>query len=504
MIDGDQQRTTRVPRAAALAVIAATALAVLSGCIPAPAPAYVEVYTTSGTKAALLARGSDIPVGGEQAGSGDIDVTIDRGRQLQVLDGFGAAITHSAATVLLEQTDEVRHAILEQLYSPTAGAGFQLVRMPIGASDYAGLPDGEARHFTLDDVPEGEVDPGLEHFNVDEDERTIIPVVREALALNPDLTLIGSPWSAPAWMKTTESLYSGSLLPEYEDAYADYLVAYVAAYHERGLDLDYLTIQNEPMLAARNYPVMEMGEYQELAVIQKLGPKLEAAGFGDVKVLAYDFNFGDSTSSIATSFIDTILGDPDAARYTAGVAFHGYETEGIDVFGQGFAYVRDAYPDKKSLVTEITEGMWSRDFASNLSYSLENIVLGPLAYSSTGALYWNAVLYDDGTPHKGGAGTSLGVISVSPDGSYEKSSAYYAMAQISAFLGTQDGGEARVVFSESSSPELPVVVIQRPDGRLAIVALNASANFPSTVNFIVGGSTFTAEIPPQSVSTFLY
>ncbi|MFT4123651.1 MAG: glycoside hydrolase family 30 beta sandwich domain-containing protein [Microbacteriaceae bacterium] len=494
-------RTTRTVAVTSLGLALGALL--LAGCT-ASAPDYVEVYTTTGTKSALLARQTDLPVSSEP-GDGDVDVTVDRDQQLQQIDGFGAAMTHSSATVLMAQSAEIRQQILEQLFSPTEGAGFSMLRVPIGTSDYAGLVDGVAEHYTLDDMPEGETDPGLEHFSIANDEAALIPALQQALAVNPELSIIASPWSAPAWMKTTESLYSGSLIEGDEDVYADYLVRFVEEYHEQGIDIDYLTIANEPLLASRSYPVMEMGEYQELAVIQALGPKLEAAGFGDVGVLAYDFNFGDSTSSIATSYIDTILGDADAAQYTAGVAFHGYETEGIDVFGQGFQYVADNYPDKKALVTEIAEGTWSRDFASNLSYALANIVLGPLNYSSTGALYWNAVLYDDGTPDLGGAGTSLGVISVSEDGGgYSKSSAYYAMAQISRFLGTEDGGRARLVYSESSSPEVYAAAIQRPDGRLAIVVVNTSASFADSVNVVVGDSSFTTDIPAQSVSTFLY
>lgn len=490
-----------IQRLVAPALSVSVLVVALSGCTPAPT--FAESYATTGTKSAMLTRESDVPVI-SGVGEGDVDVVVDRGTQLQAIEGFGVAMTHSAATVLNEQPDEIRELILEQLFSPTDGAGFNLVRMPIGTSDYAGLVDGEAVHYTLDDMPQGETDEALEHFSVDYDEQTIIPVMRDALAINPDLSLIGTPWSAPAWMKTTESLYSGSLREECEDVYADYLVNYVSAYHEQGIDLDYLTIQNEPMVGARNYPVMEMGEYQQLSIIQKLGPKLEAAGFGAVKVLAYDFNFGDSTSSSAISWIDTILGDPSAAKYVDGVAFHGYENEGLDVFGQGFQYVHDTYPDKQSLVTEITEGTWSRDFASNLSYSLTNVVLGPLNYWSSGAVYWNAVLYDDGTPSKGGAGTSLGIISVSSDGTYEKSSAYYSMAQVSKFLELKAGQQAHVVASESSSPEVLAVAIQRPDGRLAVVVHNSSSLFAQNVNVVVGGSSFTAEIAAQSVTTFLY
>ena len=482
-------------------VVAACVALSLTAC--ASAPDFVEAYATTGTKSALLSRQSDIPLNSGSA-SGNVDITVDPGRELQKVNGFGAAMTHSAATVLLEQTPELRQQILEQLYSTTKGAGFGIVRVPIGTSDYAGLIDGEAIHYTLDDLPEGETDPTLAKFSVANDEKTVIPVLQQALKINPNLLIMGSPWSAPAWMKTTGSLYSGSVLPEYEDVYADYLVAFVKAYHDEGIDVNYLSIANEPLVNNRDYPVMEMGEFQELGIIQKLGPKLEAAGFGDVKVLAYDFNFSDAWSSTATGFIDTILSDPVASKYTAGVAFHGYETEGIDTFGQGFQYVHDNYPDKMSIETEITEGMWSRDFASNLSYSLVNMVLGPLNYSSTGSLYWNVVLYDDGTPVKGGGANSLGLISVSKDGNYEKSAAYYAMAQFSEFLDTADGGEARVVYSESSSPEIYAAAIKRPDGRLLIVVHNASSAFAESVNVIVGGSSFTADIAAQSATTFLY
>ena len=484
------------------AAVAGLVVVALSGCASS-APALVEVYSTTGSKSELLSRQTDLmPTSG--TGDGNVDVVVDVAVELQVLDGFGAAMTHSAATVLLDQEPDVRQQILETLYSRESGAGFGLMRLPVGTSDYNGLVNGESLHYTFDDMPKGETDPELAQFSIENDESTLIPVVKEALEINPDLVIIGSPWSAPAWMKTTDSLYSGSLLPEYEEVYADYLTAYVSAYAEQGIDIDYLTIENEPLLASRDYPVMEMGEFQQLSVITLLGPKLEAAGFGDVKVLAYDFNYSEAWSSTAVGFIDTILGDEEGSKYTAGVAFHGYENEGIDTFGQGFQYVNENYPDKKSLVTEITEGMWSRDFASNISYSLVNIVLGPINYSSTGAVYWNAVLYDDGTPVKGGGANSLGLISVSKDGTYEKSSAYYALAQFSRFLGTAEGGQARVVSTESSSPSVYAAAFKRPDGRLAIVVHNSSSAFSESVNVIVGGSSVTFDIPAQSVTTFLY
>lgn len=494
--------TRRLGAAAVCAAVAAS----LVGCGGSPsssAPAVMEMYTTNGSKSLLMTRQSDVPVT-PGIGGGDIDVVINRDRMLQTLDGFGGAMTHSSATVLQEVGPEARARILTQLFDPEEGAGFQMLRVPIGTSDYAGRIDGAEEHYTLDDMPMGETDEHLEFFSIDKDLQALIPALQDALAINPDLTIIASPWSPPAWMKTTDSLYSGTLRPEYEEVYAEYLVKFVEAYAEHGIGIDYLTVQNEPLLGSSRYPVMLMDEFQQLSLITTLGPKLEAAGHGDTKVLIYDHNFGGSSSSTAIAFIDTILGDPEAAKYTAGVAFHGYDNDGLDVFGEGFAYVRDNFPRKKALITEITEGMWATDFAGNLSYSLANVVLGPLNYSSTGALYWNTVLYDDGTPELGGSGTSLGLISVDKDGGYTKGAAYYSMQHFSRFLGNTATAKAQLVETESSSPTIFAAAFTRPDGRLVVVVHNNSTAYAQSVNIVVGDRGVTVEIAPQSVSTFVY
>jgi glucosylceramidase len=471
----------------------------LAGC--APTPGLMEVYSTTGSKSDLMTRQSDLL---PSAATGNVDVIVDAGRELQELDGFGVAITHSAAYVLLQQDAETRTRILTELFSPEEGAGFSLVRLPIGTSDYAGVTDGEEKHYTYNDLPQGETDSELAGFSLGADHDSIIPVMQEVLAINPEVRVIASPWSAPAWMKTSDSLYSGSLRPEFEPVFADYLTTYVESYAAEGITIDYLTIQNEPALTNTNYPVMEMGEFQQLSIIRTLGPLLEERGFGDTEVLAYDFNYSAEWESYAKGFIDTVLGDPEAAQYTAGVAWHGYDGDGIETFSEGLRYVEENYPGKKSLITEITEGLWNMDFAGNLSYALENIVLGPLNAHSNGALYWNAALFEDGSPVLGGGESSLGVIGVSADGDFQKSSAYYAMAHFSQFIPQRSEGISRVVATESTSPSIFAATVKRPDGRLVIVVTNTSTVFAETVNVVVDGTTFTTEIDAQSVVTFLY
>lgn len=486
-----------------LAPLAAASLAavLLAGCTSSPA--FVEVYSTTGTKADLLERKSDLPVGAGPA-RGNVDVVVDAGAELQEVDGFGVAITHSAAFVLMEQEQETRTEILTELFSVEEGAGFSMVRLPIGTSDYAGVTEGEERHYTYNDLEGGETDPELTSFSIDADRATIIPVMQEILEINPEIRVIASPWTAPAWMKTSDSLYSGSLRPEFEEAFADYLVAYVDAYEAEGIPVDYLTIQNEPAVTNTNYPAMEMGEFQQLSIIRLVGPRLEDAGFGDTKVLAYDFNYSAEWESYAKGFIDTILSDPEAEQYTAGIAWHGYDGDGLEKFSEGLNYVEQNYPDKKSLVTEITEGLWNMDFASNLSYSLENVTLGPLNAHSTGALYWNAALYEDGSPVLGGGETSLGVISVDEEGDFAKGAAYYSMAHFSRFIPPRSEGASVVLATETTSPTVFAASVKRPDGRVIVVVANTSTAFPETVNVIVDGAVVTAEIGAQSVTTFLY
>lgn len=480
---------------------AAVVAALLAGCTTSPD--FVEVYSTTGTKSDLLERKSDLAVGVGPA-TGNVDVVVDTGAQLQELDGFGVAITHSAAFVLMEQEAEVRTSILTELFSVEEGAGFSMVRLPIGTSDYAGVTDGEERHYTYNDLEPGEADPELTQFSIEADRATVVPVMQEILQINPEIQVIASPWTAPAWMKTSDSLYSGSLRPEFEESFADYLVKYVEAYEAEGIPVDYLTIQNEPAVTNTNYPAMEMGEFQQLSIIRLLGPRLEDAGFGDTKVLAYDFNYSAEWESYAKGFIDTILSDSEAAKYTAGIAWHGYDGDGIEKFTEGLTYVEENYPDKKSLVTEITEGLWNMDFASNLSYSLENVTLGPLNAHSTGALYWNAALYEDGSPVLGGGESSLGVISVDGEGGFAKSSAYYSMAHFSSFLPPRSEGASHVLATETTSPTVFAASVKRPDGRVVVVVANTSTAFPETVNVIVDGAVVTAEIDAQSVTTFLY
>ena len=143
-----------------------------------------------------------------------VHVPVEESTRYQRMDGFGAALTESSAHLLMGLSPAARTSALRALFDPVSGAGLNLVRLPLGASDFA------LSHYTYDDIPSGQSDPTLSRFSLAHDDAEIIPVLQEALRINPDLRVMGTPWSAPAWMKTNQSLVGGTLTDGYTDVYA--------------------------------------------------------------------------------------------------------------------------------------------------------------------------------------------------------------------------------------------------------------------------------------------
>lgn len=171
---------------------------------------------------------------------GSIDLSIDPSIHFQTMVGFGAALTDSSALVLQSLPGPEEDAILRSLFRPHHGAGIDVVRIAMGASDFAPAP------YTYDDLPPGQTDPSLEHFSIAPDEVAILPVLKRAIALDPRLVILATPWSAPAWMKTSESLDWGSLNPAYYSSYAQYFVRFIQAYAAQGVTISAVSAQNEP------------------------------------------------------------------------------------------------------------------------------------------------------------------------------------------------------------------------------------------------------------------
>ena len=314
-------------------------VAVLAALIALPVVAQagqVKVWETDADQSKLLAPQADISF---DKATGPV-ITVDPLQTYQTMVGFGASMTDASAYLIRNKmTDDQRNALMADLFS-SDGLGFSFTRLTIGASDFS------REHYSYDDMPKGASDPGLVHFSIDAAKVDVIPAMKQALAINPKLTVMASPWSAPGWMKTTDSLIQGSLKPEAYPYFADYLSRYLKNMRAEGVDITLLTLQNEPGFEPDSYPGMRVEPASRAAFIGGfLGPKLAADG-GKTKILDYDHNWDLPSSPL------TVLADARANPYVAGVAWHCYAG---DVAAQG--PVHDAYPDKDGHNTAISAAM---------------------------------------------------------------------------------------------------------------------------------------------------
>ena len=414
---------------------------------------------------------------------GDLVVRIDPSRRFQSMIGFGAAMTDASARVLsrsLSPSD--RDLVMRELFGPK-GEHFSALRLTIGASDFS------PAHYSLDDVATGETDVALTRFSLAPEEAEVLPLVRQARALNPDLWTMASPWSAPGWMKTSGALIRGSLAPEHYDHFASYLVAYVRGMRDAGAPIDALTVQNEPGFEPDTYPGMRATPDARAALIGKhLGPALLTAGLS-TQILDHDHNWDEPQSPL------TVLKDPLAAPFVQGVAWHCYKG---DVAVQGA--VHDARPDKDVYFTECSGGEWAPDFGASLGWFVQNLIIeAPRRWART-VLLWNLALDENHGPHLGGCSDCRGVVTInSRTGSITRNVEYYALGHASRFVRR---GAVRI-FSDSGEHGVDTVAFQNPDRSVVVIALNRGRRSRS-VSFKLAGKFWRYRMPPGAVLSLVW
>ena len=455
---------------------------------------YAQVYTTTGTMSKLMMRDTSLEFVDYDDSSYNTMVTVDVENTYQTFYGYGASLTHSSAYLLMQEgAEDVRREMLNELFGPD-GARFNFIRLPIGSSDYI---EGD-KFFTCCDLadPSGE-DPGMLSFNLDHDQN-IIAVLKEIIAINPDIKIIAVPWSAPAWMKDNGNLIGGSLAEEHETAFADYLVKFVNEYKRLGITITHLSLVNEPFVPVLAYPTMRMDGLQAARIVKILGPKLERLDH-KVDILGWDHNVNN-----IGSYLDELYGDEEASKYVTGTAFHGYGGD----YTEACTDWSEVYPDKELYLTEITEHSGSNDFARNISYAAQQVTIAPVNLGSNGAMFWNYVLRSDGTPSPVGHGSACyGVMDMDYiDGEYvyNKSSAYYAMAHISKFAYKVNGQDPKALRVESSNDTMIIAcALYRADGKIIVAVCNISDVLSENVDIVIGDKCVTYNVLPQSIVTFV-
>jgi glucosylceramidase len=459
--------------AAAFLAFALTACAAVQPAAPAPA----EMWLTTADETQKLAPQPLIQPTGPA--TGDEVVTVDSSKHFQRIHGFGAAMTDASAELFSRLPDDQRRAIIAELFGrANGGLGLSFTRLTVGASDFS------RTHYSYDDTPGNVPDPELKYFSIEPARQYVLPRVREALAINPDLKVMISPWSPPAWMKTTKSLIQGQLLPQYYPAFASYLARTVQAFGAEGVAVSMLTIQNEPDFEPDSYPGMRVNSPDRAVIIGRhAGPTFKALGL-KTQILDYDHNWDNPEMPW------TVLSDPVARKYVSGVAWHCYEG---DVPAQG--QVHDAFPDKDTWETECSGGEWSPKWAEVLGWMTDKLIIRGANNWSRGALLWNLALDPAHGPHKGGCSDCRGVVTIDPaTGAITRNVEYYVLGHASRFVLP---GAFRLAAKHGDGVEATAFL--NPDGSRVAILHRTSGDGPFSI--ALDGELYSVALPAGSVAT---
>jgi glucosylceramidase len=407
-------------------------------------------------------------------------IDIDPRQTYQPIDGFGFTLTGGSALLIHRMDPGVRAALLKELFATTGkNIGVSYLRVSIGASDL------DERVFSYDDLPDGEQDPRLKRFSLDPDRAHLIPVLKQILAINPALKIMGSPWSPPAWMKSNNASKGGRLKPEYYPVYAQYLVRYIQGMQAEGIPIDAITIQNEPLHPGNNPSLLMLADEQAAFIKSSLGPAFKTAQI-KTKILLYDHNADHPEYPIS------ILDDPDARTYVHGSAFHLY---GGPV--EALSTVHDAHPDKALYFTEQWIGA-PGNFAGDLAWHVRSLIIGATRNWSRTVLEWNLAADPRQEPHTpGGCDRCLGAVTI--DGNrLTRNPAYYIIASAAKFVRP---GSVRI--ASTTTDTLPNVAFKTPGGGYCLIVLNTGKE---TQNFAVrlDGKQFMTNLMPGAVCTYVW
>lgn len=446
---------------------------------PDPVKKDVTAYVTKADRTSLFSKSefsftdtNVLPTGA---------VRYDKTAVGKEIDGFGLAVTTATCYNLMRMSAEDRKAFLTEMFSKTDGVGSSLIRVAIGASDFC-----VSKEYTWCDKK------GLENFAVHQEDRDFLfPILREIYAINPDVKIIASPWSCPKWMKCQmpggntwdyskfnvavteekdfDSWTGGRLRPSCYQTYADYFVKWVQTMEAEGFDIFALTMQNEP-LNPGNSMSMVMPWQDQKEFVKVLGPTMEKAGLGDVRLLLFDHNYNYDDRSGQDNYPLNIYADPEAYRWSDGSAWHSYGGSVTEL-----DEIHATYPDKSIYFTEASIGEWNYNFASCLLNDFSSIFLGTLKRGGSGVTLWNMMLDDKNGPYSpqdGSCKTCYGGVTIQSSDykTLTKNSHWYNVAHASAVVKP---GARRIETSGHSFPvAFEIEMFLNPDNTVAVLIQN--------------------------------
>jgi glucosylceramidase len=449
----------------------------------------VHVWLTTADGASKLTQQADITLGAVARGSVNVAVN-DSLNQQTMSGGFGASFTDSSSYLLANlkaQNPTGYSTLMNQLFSSTSGIGLNMWRLPMGSSDFTAAP----AHWTDDDTQGPTNNPTQNFALTSYDTGRIIPTIKDALAINPNLRIVASPWSAPAWMKNTGSLVchvgttDGTLLTQYNQAWADYFVKWINAYQAAGVPIWGITPQNEPGYCPTDYPGMSWTEANEAAWVHNyLKPTLAANGLNQV-VLGFDHNWDNA------AFPQALLAGSTAGDYT-GIAWHCYDNGSDPTV---MTQLHNAYPTYDQYETECSS---DTNPTNIIPLSSAEVAILSAQNWARGVVYWNVALDSSNGPHLGGCTTCIPLVTVTGS-TYTLANNYYQVGQLSEFVPIGSTHIASTVNAHG----IVTTAFKRSDGQEVLVATNrnsASTTFEVTWN---GQGSFSYTLPSRATVTFM-
>jgi glucosylceramidase len=450
-----------------------------------------QIWVTSGDQSSLLREQPS--VSGTRKNNELNSIQIDEKTRFQTMDGFGASFTESSGYAISALSKADADALMVRFFDREKGIGISFLRQPMGSPDFALSP------YSYDDLEEGKTDFDLALFSIERDRALILPYLKQALSINPDLKIMATPWSPPAWMKTGRSLMGapgGSLRKECYEVYAQYFVRFIRAYEAEGIPIFAVTPQNEINFAPPLYSGMKMSSAEEAEFIGKhLGPAFEREGI-KTKILCYDHNWDRADIAAGT------LSDPAAAKYLSGSAWHYYGGE-----ARAMSDIHAKFPDKDIWFTEGGSGRWIGKgtflgtFKDGISQGIEIC-----RNWSKSIIWWNIALDQNNGPivFTNTANYGLVEIIVDPESgtgslSQTERSSLYTLAHFSKFIHS---GAIRV-DSSSRGLDLANVAFENPDGGIVLVVFNRYS-YPVKVSLQLQGRFYPVELPENSAATVVF
>jgi glucosylceramidase len=438
-------------------------------------------WLTTPDKSSLLQLQKE-PLDFSKSATSNPTITVDDKQEFQTMDGFGFALTGGSAQLIMQMDPAKRTALLQELFTDSGNnIGVSYLRVSIGSSDM------NDHVFSYDDLPEGQTDPDMTKFDLGPDRSDVIPVLKQILAINPKIKILGSPWSAPLWMKTTGKAKGGVLKPEYFAAYATYFVKYIQEMKAEGIPIDAVTIQNEP-LNEKNTPSMVMLAPEEADFIaNNLGPTFAKAGIR-TKIVLYDHNLDHPAYPLS------ILKDPAANKYVDGTGFHLYGGT-VDAMTE----VHNAFPNKNLYFTEQSVTERGDSDTLNIARPVAGIVIGVTRNWSKNVLLWNLAADSQFGPHTNDGGCSGCQGALTIDGNnVTRDLAYYTIAHASKFVPAES-----VRIGSNDLDNLPNVAFKTPEGNDVLIVANTSDS-SQTFNVSYHKKAFTSVLTAGAVATYIW